>query len=237
MAERTVTTKRGFILYDDALTSHAGEELFSARHWARHTSLRSAVGGRGNTWILAGGDGEWVLRHYRRGGLVRHFNQDLYLWQGLENTRPWREWRLLSDLYKQHLPVPQPVAAQVSRHGLAYRGDLITRLIPDTLSLAARLRDGGIDSLPWERIGACIRRFHAAGVYHADLNAHNILIDSHDRIFLVDFDRGERRKPGVLWHEANLKRLSRSLRKLPIPSVAEGSLWSKLMNGYDNKSG
>ncbi len=98
MAERTVTTKRGFILYDDALASHAGEELFSPRHWARHTSLRGAIGGRGNTWILAGGDGEWVLRHYRRGGLLRHFNQDLYIWQGLQNTRPWREGRLLSSL-------------------------------------------------------------------------------------------------------------------------------------------
>ncbi|OYV73091.1 MAG: 3-deoxy-D-manno-octulosonic acid kinase, partial [Deltaproteobacteria bacterium 21-66-5] len=178
MAERTVATKRGFILYDDALTSHAGEELFSARHWARHTSLRGAIGGRGNTWILAGGNDEWVLRHYRRGGVVRRFSRDLYLWQGLVNTRPWREWRLLSALYRKGLPVPQPVAAQVLRYGLAYRGDLITRLIPDTLSLAARLRESNIESLPWDRIGACIRRFHDAGVYHADLNAHNILLNS-----------------------------------------------------------
>jgi len=233
MAESTVTTKRGFILYDDALTSHAGEELFSVRHWARHTSLRGAIGGRGNTWILAGSDGEWVLRHYRRGGVVRYFNQDLYLWQGLENTRPWREWRLLSYLYMRGLPVPQPVAAQVVRYGLAYRGDLITCLIPDTHSLAARLHASDIESLPWDRIGACIRRFHAAGVYHADLNAHNILIDSHDQIYLVDFDRGERRAAGVLWQEANLGRLLRSLRKLAIPSIAEGQVWSKLLSGYN----
>ena len=203
------------------------------RHWARHTSLRGAIGGRGNTWILAGSDGEWVLRHYRRGGVVRHFNQDLYLWQGLMNTRPWREWRLLSYLYMRGLPVPQPVAAQVVRYGPVYRGDLITRLIPDTHSLATRLHASDIENLPWDRIGACIRRFHAAGVYHADLNAHNILIDSHDQIYLVDFDRGERRAAGVLWQEANLGRLLRSLRKLAIPSIAEGQVWSKLLSGYN----
>lgn len=203
------------------------------RHWAWHTSLRGAIGGRGNTWIVAGGNDEWVLRHYRRGGVVRHFNQDLYLWRGLENTRPWREWRLLSYLYMKGLPVPQPVAAQVVRYGLAYSGDLITRLIPDTHSLATRLRDSDIESLPWEDVGISIRRFHAAGVYHADLNAHNILIDSHDQIYLVDFDRGEQRAPGVQWQEANLGRLLRSLRKLAIPSVAEGYAWSKLLNGYN----
>ncbi|MGA9854136.1 MAG: 3-deoxy-D-manno-octulosonic acid kinase [Gammaproteobacteria bacterium] len=234
MAERALTTKLGFILYDDALTSHADEELFSPRHWARHTSVRDATGGRGNTWIVAGGNGEWVLRHYRRGGVVRHFNQDLYLWQGLENTRPWREWRLLSHLYSQGLPVPQPVAAQVLRYGLTYRGDLITCLIPDTLSLAARLGAGHIEDLPWERIGACIHRFHAAGVYHADLNVHNIIIDDHDHIYMVDFDRGEQRAPSAQWQEANLRRLLRSLRKLAVPSVAEGRVWSKLMSGYSS---
>ncbi|MDE2234958.1 MAG: 3-deoxy-D-manno-octulosonic acid kinase [Gammaproteobacteria bacterium] len=233
MAERTVTTKRGFILYDDALTSHAGGELFSARHWAKRSSLRGAVGGRGNTWILGNTDDGWVLRHYRRGGLVRHFTRDFYLWHGLENTRPWREWRLLAYLYMQKLPVPQPVAAQVIRHGLVYRGDLITRLIPETQSLAARLAEGNIGRLPWIAIGACIRRFHAAGVFHADLNAHNILIGNQEHIYLVDFDRGERRAPARRWQQENLRRLLRSLRKLAIPSVVERRVWPELLTGYN----
>ncbi len=233
MAERTVTTKRGFILYDDALTSHAGTELFSPRHWARRASLRGAVGGRGNTWILGGVNNGWVLRHYRRGGLVRHFTRDLYLWHVLENTRPWREWHLLAYLYMQQLPVPQPVAAQVVRHGMVYRGDLITCLIPETDSLAARMREGDIARLPWKAIGACIQRFHAAGVYHADLNAHNILIGNDDRIFLVDFDRGERRTTSEGWRKENLARLFRSLRKLGIPSVIERRAWPELLKGYN----
>jgi len=136
----------------------------------------------------------------------------------------------------QKLPVPQPVAAQVVRHGLVYRGDLITRLIPETQSLAARLGEGDIGRLPWKAIGACIRRFHAAGVFHADLNAHNILIGNQEHIYLVDFDRGERRSPAGRWQLENLGRLLRSLRKLSIPSVVERRVWPELLTGYNNET-
>lgn len=232
MAEHTVTTKRGFILYDAALMRHAHEELFSPRHWSKQGVLRGTAGGRGQTWIVQSGDDEWVLRHYRRGGLVARFMNDYYLWGGLQQTRPWREWQLLASLYKAGFPVPQPVAAQVVQRGLWYRGDLITRLIPDTRSLASALKESSIESLPWHAIGSCIRRFHDAGIYHADLNAHNILLDSSGKVYLLDFDRGERRTPGVLWQEANLGRLLRSLRKFIASSVIESTAWNKLLKGY-----
>ncbi|HEX5339376.1 MAG TPA: 3-deoxy-D-manno-octulosonic acid kinase [Gammaproteobacteria bacterium] len=235
MAERTVTTKRGFILYDDAALRHAHEELFSPRQWARRDALRSTAGGRGQTWIVNSEDGEWVLRHYRRGGLVARFIADYYFWSGLDRSRPWQEWQLLDALYKEGLPVPQPVAAQVVRRGCWYRGDLITRLIPDSRSLATALGESSIETLPWRAIGICIRRFHDAGVYHADLNAHNILLDSADKVYLLDFDRGERRSPGVLWQEANLGRLLRSLRKFIATSVIESTAWNEFLRGYQGK--
>lgn len=233
MAERTLATKRGFILYDDTDAGHAGEEWFSARHWARHASLHGPVGGgRGATWIVAGTDGEWVLRHYRRGGWVTKVSTDYYWWTGLPRSRPWREWQLLSSLYKEGLPVPQPVAARVQRYGWLYRGDLITRLIPDSRSLASHLRDSGIELLPWRAIGVCLRRFHNAGVQHADLNAHNILLDIHERVFLIDFDKGRRRESAFSWQRANLHRLWHSLHKLAAPSLIEGRAWSNLLEGY-----
>lgn len=234
MTTQILTTKRRLILYDDSLTSHASEELFTVRHWARHGPLRGAGGGRGNTWIVAGERDEWVLRHYRRGGLTAHFVTDYYLWTGLSRTRPWCEWNLLAELYKKGLPVPRPVAAQVVRRGPGYRGDLLTRRIPDSRALAACLRDDRIELIPWRAIGACIRRFHDAGVYHADLNAHNILVNTRHEIFVIDFDRGERRTPGALWQEANLGRLLRSLRKLTSPGFAEIHAWPALREGYDS---
>ena len=230
MAERTLATERGFILYEDALAGHADAAWFSAQHWARQRRLRG--GGRGDAWMVAGTDGDWVLRHYRRGGWAAKLSTDFYWWTGLECTRPWCEWRLLDSLYKQGLPVPQPLAAQVRRHGLLYRGDLITRLIPDARSLASRLQASGIEGLPWRGIGACLRRFHAAGVQHADLNAHNILLDDQARVFLIDFDKSLRRTPAAAWQQANLRRLRRSLRKLAPPSVIQTTVWNKLLEGY-----
>ncbi|MGH8399763.1 MAG: 3-deoxy-D-manno-octulosonic acid kinase [Gammaproteobacteria bacterium] len=232
MAEHTVTTKRGFILYDAALTRHADEDTFSPRHWAGREALRGTAGGRGQTWVVHSEDGDWVLRHYRRGGMVARFLADYYLWTGLEQTRPWREWRLLDALYKEGLPVPQPVAVQVVRRGFWYRGDLITRLIPDARSLASALKESHIESLPWHAIGACIRRFHDVGIYHADLNAHNIMLDNKDAVYLLDFDRGERRTPVILWQQANLARLSRSLRKFIAAKVIENSVWDEFLSGY-----
>jgi 3-deoxy-D-manno-octulosonic acid kinase len=236
MAQQTLISKRRFILYDEALLSHASATLFSPNHLRRLQDLNQAGDGRGKTWIVEGQEGDWVLRHYHRGGLVARINPDVYVWTGLANTRAWREWHLLDSLYKDGFPVPRPVAAQVERRGLWYRGDLITQLIPGTRSLASALRASAIEMLPWGSIGACIRRFHDASVYHADLNAHNILLDADDRVYLLDFDRGERRASGVLWKEITLKRLRRSLYKLADAALVQGHIWPRLLDAYNNKA-
>ena len=74
------------------------------------------------------------------------------------------------------LPVPTPIAARYRRRGLFYRADLITQRIENSEPLAARLLKGPLSLTQWIAVGRCIRRFHDAGVCHADLNAHNILL-------------------------------------------------------------
>jgi 3-deoxy-D-manno-octulosonic acid kinase len=226
MTARTLTAGRATILYDDALVSHADEALFAP-------PLRAAaVGGRGAAWIVPVADGgEWVLRHYRRGGLPAKLLTDLYLWTGLEYTRPWREWRLLAEMHALGLPVPRPVASRVARNGIGYRGDLITRRVPTTRSLAELLAPDTCASIPWQAVGACVRRFHEAGVWHADLNAHNILVDGTGGVWLIDFDRGERRSGDVGWKQGNLRRLRRSLDKLNRLGMSS-TAWSELLAGY-----
>ncbi len=225
MTARTLSAGRATILYDDTLLSHADEALFAPAGAA-------AVGGRGAAWIVPArdGDGEWVLRHYRRGGLPAKLVADLYLWPGLELTRPWREWRLLAELHTLGLPVPRPVAARVVQGGIAYRGDLVTRRIPAARSLAELLRDSA--AAPWREVGACIHRFHEAGVWHADLNAHNVLVDAGATVWLIDFDRSERRRPAPGWQQANLERLTRSLHKLGLDGDAFRRAWGALLGGY-----
>jgi 3-deoxy-D-manno-octulosonic acid kinase len=224
MTAKTERTGDGVILYDDALLDHADPGLFEPP-----PSADAAVGGRGAAWMLRHGKDEWVLRHYRRGGVPGRFVRDRYVWIGLDTSRPWWEWRLLDSLYKEGLPVPQPVAARVQRTGFLYRGDLITRRIPAAHSLAERLTSGG--EAPWAAVGRCLRRFHDAGVCHADLNAHNILLDEAGRTYVIDFDRGTRRGEGA-WRGANLARLKRSLDKLGGDVGFNLKAWSALLEGY-----
>jgi 3-deoxy-D-manno-octulosonic acid kinase len=224
MTAKTERTGDGAILYDDALLDHAELGLFEPP-----ATADAAVGGRGAAWMLKRGKDGWVLRHYRRGGVPGRFVRDRYLWIGLEVSRPWWEWHLLDSLYKEGLPVPQPVAARVQRRGLLYRGDLITRRIPAARNLAERLAAG--KDLPWTAIGRCLRRFHDAGVCHADLNAHNILLDEAGQTYLIDFDRGTRRGGGP-WKQLNLSRLKRSLEKLSGEDTFNLKAWSALLEGY-----
>ncbi|HEX2668814.1 MAG TPA: 3-deoxy-D-manno-octulosonic acid kinase [Gammaproteobacteria bacterium] len=224
MAAKMQRSGDAAILYDGALLDHADAALFMPP-----PAAASAVGGRGSAWILDRGGEQWVLRHYRRGGFAAKVSSDLYLWTGLEGTRAWREWRLLDSLYKEDLPVPQPVAARVTRHGLFYRADLVTRRIGGTRSLTERLQ-GDARRIPWGAIGACIRRFHDAGVCHADLNAHNLLLDEEGKVYLIDFDRGTRRRSGD-WKQANLARLRRSLDKL-LGRASDAGDWAALLEGY-----
>ena len=223
MTEKTQSTGRGVILYDATLLDHADDALFEPP-----VDAPAPEGGRGGARIIRHGDGEWVLRHYRRGGLPGRFIRDRYVWTGLEATRPWREWRLLHSLYKEGLSVPRPLAARVARRGLFYRGDLVTARIPKARSLAALL--GGPRRLPWDAVGRTLHRFHEAGVWHADLNAHNILLDESGGVHLIDFDRGRRRPPEAGWQRANLARLRRSFDKLTGGFDAEA--WSTLLDAY-----
>ena len=228
MAARTQRSGDAIILYDDALLDHADAVLFTPPTAAASTPI--VIGGRGSAWILERGGEQWVLRHYRRGGLPGRFIRDLYLWTGLEATRAWREWRLTDSLYKVGLPVPQPVAARVVREGVLYRADLITRRIPGARSLAEVLTTP--TDIPWEAMGRCVRRFHDAGVRHADLNAHNILLAADGKVFLIDFDRGARVAPDVRWQQGNLARLQRSLCKLAGGNAPIAAGWARFLDAY-----
>ena len=130
--------------------------------------------------------------------------------------------------------MPAPIAARVRRRGQLYSGDLITEFLPDTRSLSQKLAESTPDPQMWQSIGRCLRRFHDGGVDHPDLNAHNILIGVDRAVYLIDFDRGRLRRPG-LWCDANLVRLRRSLEKvtygLPADRFGE-SAWHTLLDAY-----
>jgi 3-deoxy-D-manno-octulosonic acid kinase len=187
--------------------------LFDRGELAARSALAESRGGRGSVSYITLGPREFVLRRYLRGGWAARISRDRYLWLGEQQTRPFREFRLLAELVGRGLPVPRPVAARYLRRHFTYSGELVTERLAGAVPLAERWRDGDMRDRDWADAGRCIRRFHDAGVQHADLNANNIMLDGRGGVWLLDFDRGRTREPGGWW-ERPLARLARSLQKL-----------------------
>lgn len=182
-------------------------------------------GGRGAAWFVSGPFGRGVLRHYRRGGWLSRFDTGWYVWSGEENARCVREYRLLRALRAQGLPVPAPIAAGWWRHGPLYRQALLIERIEGARTLAQLMAEQP-QRAPWEGVGQTIARFHRAGVWHADLNAHNILRDAQGSLWLIDFDKSRLGHITREECEQNLLRLRRSLLKLQ-PEHGEAG-WQRL---------
>jgi 3-deoxy-D-manno-octulosonic acid kinase len=225
----------GAILFDVAASSQVGHDWFVPQYWRERNALRIQSGGRGGVAIIATPIGECVLRHYRRGGLVATLLGDRYLWLGAKRSRPFEEFRLLAEIDRLGLPGPVVVAARYCRRGMSYTADLITRRIAGSQTLAKCLAAGILDAALAEAVGAVIARFHGAGVWHADLNAHNVLV-SPAGIYLIDFDRGRLRAPADDWQQANLQRLRRSLVKLGAADQSDAAfdrnIWQPLLRSY-----
>lgn len=184
--------------------------------WERGIVLE-AVGGRGGLQRVALQSGVTALvRHYRRGGAMARWLGDRYWFTAADRTRCFAEFRLLEQLQRKDLPAPRPLAARFQRSGPWYRADLAMQELPGVESLHVWLGrlTGAQADLVGRRVGTTIGRFHQAGIWHADLNAHNVLLDAERVVWLVDFDRGEFRVPRRMWQQANLHRLRRSLKKL-----------------------
>ncbi len=193
--------------------------------------------GRGSASVFSHEGSEYVRKHYHRGGYPGRFIRDLYLFTGLRRTRMWREFHLLLHLHDLGLPVPLPVAARCQlAPPLCYRGDLVTRFLPGTQPLAAVLQASPLSRTTWASIGKSVALFHRYNVFHADLNAANILLHREKGVFLLDFDKSAlRRRNKPLWTKANLERLARSLWKWKGKAASfhfSESDWRSLEEGY-----
>jgi 3-deoxy-D-manno-octulosonic acid kinase len=235
MDERVREDAEGAILFDAAASPQVDGRWFEPDHWRGLGALHAQAGGRGGVAVIATPAGECVLRHYRRGGMVARLMGDRYLWTGAARTRGFAEFRLLAEISRLGLPGPRPVAARYRRRGLHYTADLITARIADAATLAECLAGGRLDGALAARVGTLVARFHRAGVWHADLNAHNVLV-APAGLHLIDFDRGELRAPGQRWRQANLSRLRRSLLKLGAAAAGqaafEAQIWTPLRQAY-----
>lgn len=253
-AIQIIKTAQGHIALCQDTPTTLTPAWFSVDFWQQKQAVVGSSKGRYTTWFVAHEQRHWVLRHYWRGGLMAKFSKDAYPYTGLENTRAMAELRLLDVLYREGFAVPKPVAANIIRDGLFYRADIIIERVEGAEDLVAKLSKGAMSDTQWQNLGSAIAKFHQRGVYHADLNAKNILIapnaklnkpapstdkkaiiEALETFYLIDFDRGEMRKVDKKWQKSNLDRLLRSFNKeqSKLPQLAfSRENWASLLQGY-----
>ncbi|WP_456268907.1 3-deoxy-D-manno-octulosonic acid kinase [Kushneria sp. AK178] len=238
---RMITSRKAnaHILYDAQTAPQTGRPALEPEHftvdwWHARDAVIDQAPGRGESLFVRAGDQTWVLRHYRRGGVVARLSAEHYVWTGAERNRAFRECRLLATLLDRGLPVPPPIGACVWRTGMVYQAALITRYIEGARALASLVQAPDAATRHDGLLTACgrmIRRFHDAGLDHVDLNARNILIDGHNTPWLIDLDRCRLRSSGR-WQTGNLARLERSLEKFAPGQAA--TLMAPINHGYQS---
>ena len=208
----TKATVSGAVIWQNDAFGPLEPRIFDTSWLHQSGMMLAAIQGRQKAYILRHAGNDMVLRHFRRGGLMGKINRDLYLKASVEESRAMKEFVLLSWMRDQGLPVPRPVAARYQPAGLFYRADIITELIPNSRPMVEWMQDGGLALTLWQKVGRAIGFMHRLGVHHADLNGRNILIEGQQKIWLIDFDKCERRAPGD-WSGQNLARLKRFFDK------------------------
>lgn len=182
-----------------------------------------AYTGRGAAWRMTTPHGDWLVRHYRRGGAIARVLHDEYLRAG--EPRPLRELHASIVARARGVDTPEVVAAIAYLSGPLYRADLATRFVAGSRDLASVTFEPDDDPRPadaaaaWHAAGRLLRVTFAAGIEHADLNLRNILIADAagaPRALLLDLDRAvvHERPLTTAVRSGMLARLHRSRRKL-----------------------
>lgn len=232
------------IWYDGEYFDDFSDDYFTADYWRGKDKIKGSATGRSTAWFIAAGEQGMLLRHYYRGGLVGKINKDRFAREAIAKSRAMAEFELLIRLRECQLPVPKPLAARYEKAPVwGYRADILVEIIPQAEDLFKLLGQRHLTTQEWRQVGSVIRLFHATGVYHSDLNCHNIMLDADGKVWLVDFDKCDFREAGE-WQQANMARLLRSLHKEAAKAKEakrdfhwqEERDWPLLIAGYEGKS-
>lgn len=149
------------------------------------------VAGRGTAFVIKVGmpnPAAWLVRHYRRGGVVAPVLRDRYArWS---KARAFQELDVSMAARSRGIPTPRVIAAVEYRGLLFKRFDIAVELVPDACDLAAALfgEVAQTAQASAEAAARVIRTFTAHGLIHADLNLKNILVRKDDA-WVIDLDR------------------------------------------------
>lgn len=225
LAMKTMTPNKNTVIwYDESQVNDVPQmQWFEPEYWAQQGKVSGKAKGRSSAYFIATSPSAWLLRHYYRGGLVGKINKDRFKREPIDQSRAMAEFALLQRMRQLQLPVPEPIAARFEKAPWwGYRADILVKVIPGATDVFTSLQQQPLTTEQWRELGATIKQLHQAGIYHSDLNCHNLMIDSTQKVWIVDFDKCEERDAGA-WQQANLARLLRSLVKEKNKASAAGT--------------
>jgi 3-deoxy-D-manno-octulosonic acid kinase len=169
------------------------------------------ISGRGIAYAIRLNSDPWLVRHYRRGGMIARVLNDRYAPTG---NRAVEELKASVVARARGIPTPEVVAAICYSGPLYSRFDIAVQFIDHSRDLAQLLfEDRVVSTRDIGKAATLIRTMIKGGLLHADLNLKNILI-APDRAYVLDLDRctvvDEATRHGA---EAMRKRFARSLAK------------------------
>ncbi len=215
---RLVLGRRVFLLRRDILRYAPTIASALAPMGSRGTAEGAGNRGSGRSLKLDGGP-DLFVRQARRGGMMRFLLRDTFF--GI-NPRPFSELVVAAKAWRRGIPVAEPMGAMVHWVGPGvYRGFFVTRTVPGmTLWDFIRTDDDPIvrrHVLMTAR--AAVVTMHDKGLFHADLNLHNLMVTQAGesfKVIILDLDKA-RLYDGPLrdsLRRANARRLLRSASKL-----------------------
>jgi hypothetical protein len=182
-----------------------------------------APGGKGNRAsafrLDVPGVPEMIARSAKRGGLIGLVLRDLHF--GI-HPRPARELKVALEARRRGIPVAEPMGAMVQWVGpLIYRGFFLTRAMSG-MTLWELIRtddDPRVRLHVLEEARLAIEMMHDRGLFHADLNLHNLFVTKSGESFAViilDLDKARLFNAPLAkeLRRRNANRLIRSAHKL-----------------------
>jgi 3-deoxy-D-manno-octulosonic acid kinase len=167
--------------------------------------------------------GPVIIKYYRRGGLISHFNEKTYLRCG--KTRGQREYERLEQVRRFGVRAPRPVAF-AHRGALLVHCWLVTEEVeqPKTLAELSLIDVKQAVSLT-SLVAAEISRLVQHRLHHVDLHPGNVLVDHRQQVFLIDFDKTRNTRSGStkLRHKY-LNRWQRAVAKHRLPAELSQAL-------------